>query len=176
MKRNLTKFFVLLTVILVGCTPKEEEKAIEWNSEKSTTMNKQFSIEEEVDINVFLSRKQDWKMTKTGSGLRYYVYEEGVNTPPLPDDYVDIEYSIELLDGTKCYITPKDEVEELKVDKAQVESGIQEALKLLNEGSRAKLIIPSHLAHGLVGDMEKIPPLSTLLVDMHIVKIYRTKR
>src|SRR5690606_24061394 len=154
----------------------EEEKVIDWNSEKSTTMNRQFSIEEEVDINVFLSRKQEWKMIKTGSGLRYYIYEEGIGTPPLADDYVDIEYTIELLDGTTCYSTPKDEVEELKVDKSQVESGIQEALKLLNEGSRAKLIIPSHLAHGLVGDMEKIPPLSTLLVDIHIVKLYRTKR
>jgi FKBP-type peptidyl-prolyl cis-trans isomerase len=38
-------------------------------------------------------------------------------------------------------------------------------------GDRAKLIIPSHLAHGLVGDLNKIPPLTTIVVDIHLIDL-----
>lgn len=169
-------FIPLAFVFLLAGSCKNEsnkEKPIDWNTEKSTKMNKQFSAEEEIEINLFLARKSEWKTQKTGSGLRYYIYEQGEGEPPLPNDYVDIEYKITLLDGTECYATANDEVEEIKVDKAQVESGIQEGIKLMKQGDRAKLIVPSHLAHGIVGDMSKIPPVSTLLVDIHLVKIYR---
>lgn len=169
--------FVLTTLVtLYSCSGDSEvEKPIKWSTEQSTTMNKQFSAEEEVDINLFLSRKQEWNMTKTGSGLRYFIYENGAGEKALPEEYVDVEYTITLLDGTECYTTAKDEVEEFKVDKAQVESGIQEGIKQMRQGDKAILVIPSHLAHGIVGDMSKIPPLSTLIVDITLVKIYRTK-
>ncbi|MCO5260756.1 MAG: FKBP-type peptidyl-prolyl cis-trans isomerase [Crocinitomicaceae bacterium] len=136
-------------------------------------MNKHFSAEEEIEINLFLARKQEWKITKTGTGLRYFIYENGEGEPARVDDIVEVEYKITLLDGTECYTTAKDEVEEFKVDKAQVETGIQEAVKLMRQGDKAHLIIPSHLAYGIIGDMTKIPPLSTLLVDITLVKIYR---
>lgn len=164
----------ILVCSLASCKNKEEQELpVEWNTEKSTEMNKQFSAEEELEINLFLSRKPEWKMIKTGSGLRYFIYENGEGETALPDDYVDIEYRISLLDGTECYATLPDEVEEIKVDKAQVESGIQEAIKLMRQGDKARLIVPSHLAHGIVGDMSKIPPLSTLVVDIRLVRLYR---
>lgn len=170
-------FPVIGLLILVSCKSEaEKEMPIDWNQQKSTDMHKEISAEEELEINLFLSRKQEWKMQKTGTGLRYFIYENGNGEPALPDDYVDVEYTIKLMDGTECYATASDEVEELKVDKAQVESGIQEALKLLRHGDKAILIIPSHLAHGIVGDMSKIPPLSTLIVDISIVKLYRNPK
>jgi FKBP-type peptidyl-prolyl cis-trans isomerase FkpA len=171
MSKHLVIFIVVFLVFSCNNQPKKE-KAIDWNNEKSTQMNKQFSAEEEVEINLYLARKPQWKMQKTGSGLRYFIYEKGTGNPAVSDDYVDIEYTITLLDGTSVYSTKSDEVEEFKVDKSEIESGIQEAFKLLREGDKAKLIIPSHLAHGLVGDMSKIPPLSTLIVDISIHKIY----
>lgn len=169
-------FVITVSILLYSCTGNPEpEKPINWSTEQSTTMNKQFSAEEEVDINLFLSRKQEWNMTKTGSGLRYFIYEEGEGEKAMPEEYVDVEYTITLLDGTECYATAKDEVEEFKVDKAQVESGIQEGIKQMRQGDKAILVVPSHLAHGIVGDMSKIPPLSTLIVDITLVKIYRKK-
>lgn len=170
-------FATVVCILLYSCTGNSEpEKSVNWSTEKSTTMNKQFSAEEEVDINLFLSRKPEWGMTKTGSGLRYFIYEHGEGEPALPEEYVDVEYKITLLDGTECYATAKDELEEFKVDKSQVESGIQEGIKQMRQGDKAILVVPSHLAHGIVGDMSKIPPLSTLIVDITLVKIYRTKQ
>lgn len=175
MKKMMSCFLLSILMLQFSSCKNEggKETPINWTTEKSTEMNKQFSVEEELDINLFLSRKPEWKMTRTGSGLRYFTYENGEGEPAQVDNIVDVEYSITLLDGTECYSTKKDEVEEFKVDKAQVESGIQEGIKLMREGDKAILVVPSHLAHGIVGDMSKIPPLSTLVVDITLVKIYR---
>ena len=114
---------------------------------------------------------KDWELTQTGTGLRYYVYEKGEGPAPQRKQVAEIEYVVSLLDGTECYRTEADEYEELLVDQSDVESGIQEAIKLLNVGDRAKLIIPSHIGHGLLGDQNKIPPLTTLVVDIYLMGI-----
>jgi FKBP-type peptidyl-prolyl cis-trans isomerase len=41
----------------------------------------------------------------------------------------------------------------------------------MREGECAKLILPNHLAHGLVGDLEQIPPLAILLVDVELIEL-----
>ncbi|MFT5581995.1 MAG: FKBP-type peptidyl-prolyl cis-trans isomerase FkpA, partial [Psychromonas sp.] len=76
-----------------------------------------------------------------------------------------------LLDGTDCYKTEENEIDEFKIDRSEVESGVQEAIKLMRIGDKMKLIIPSHLAHGLTGDMNKVPPLSPIVVDLHLVHL-----
>jgi len=76
-----------------------------------------------------------------------------------------------LMDGTVCDKTEADEYVELMVDNSDIESGVQEAVKLLSIGDHAKLIIPSHIGHGLVGDLDKIPPLTTLIIDIHLIGV-----
>jgi len=146
----------------------KKDKPIKWTNENSTNMHKTLAAEEEVDIKLFLAQHGDWKMTKTGSGLQYYIYENGDGIQPNDGDRAEIEFSISLLDGTQCYKTNTDEVQEFIVDHSEIESGIQEGVKLLHKGDRVKFIIPSHLAHGLVGDMNKIPPLTPIVVDFYL--------
>jgi FKBP-type peptidyl-prolyl cis-trans isomerase len=52
-----------------------------------------------------------------------------------------------------------------------VETGLEEAILLMKVGDRAKLVIPSHLAHGFFGDDERIPPRATLIYDIKIVNL-----
>jgi len=54
-----------------------------------------------------------------------------------------------------------------------VETGVQEGLKKMREGDKVKMIIPSHLAHGLTGDMNKIKPLTPIVVDLHLIEILK---
>jgi FKBP-type peptidyl-prolyl cis-trans isomerase len=77
------------------------------------------------------------------------------------------------LDGTSCYKTNSDEFEEFVIDKSDIESGVQEGIKKMRVGDKAKLIIPSHLAHGLIGDMDKIPPLTVIVVDIHLIGLIK---
>ena len=48
---------------------------------------------------------------------------------------------------------------------------LEEGILLLKEGDRAKFIIPSHLAFGLLGDMKKIPAKAVLVYDIELIKI-----
>lgn len=162
-------FGLLIFAVLMSCSeeqPKEPE--FKWTKEHSTALNKNLAIEEEIDIKLFLEQHKDWQMTKTGSGLQYYIYEKGDGPKSKVGNLAEVEYTISLLDGTVCYKTESYEVEEFKIDHSQIETGIQEGVKLLNKGDKVKFIIPSHLAHGLIGDLNKIPPLTPLVVDFYL--------
>lgn len=172
MKMKISFLFILC--LLIACTSKKEKPVeVEWSKEKSMELNKTIAAEEKIRIKLFLEQHKTWQMTETGSGLQYYIYEQGNGAQPKPGSVVDVEYSITLLDGTECYKTEKDEVVELVVDHSQVETGVQEGLKKMKVGDKAKMIVPSHLAHGLTGDMEKIPSLMPIVVDIHLVEIVK---
>ncbi len=160
----------------MACTDErpEETPEVKWTKEQSTNLGKNLAIDEEIDIKAFLKSHPEWQMKKTGSGLRYYTYEQGEGDTIRAGQVAEIEYVVGLLDGTECYRTEEDEYEEIVVDRSEIESGVQEAIKLMRVGDKAKLIIPSHLGHGLLGDRDKIPPLTPLLVDLRVTGVKET--
>ncbi len=166
-------FVLSILVLFASCNDEVEErpKEVNWTKSDSYTLSKNIAENEEIKIRLFLEMHKDWELTKTGTGLRYYVYEKGEGPSPKRKQIAEIEYVVSLLDGTECYRTEADEYQELRVDQSEVETGVQEAIKLLKVGDRAKLIIPSHIGHGLLGDSDKIPPLTTLVVDIYLMGI-----
>jgi len=86
---------------------------------------------------------------------------------------VTVDFEITLLDGSLCYSSQENGPESFIVEKADVESGLHEAMQLMCTGDRAKFILPSRMAHGLIGDEEKIPPLAPVVYDIHLLKIER---
>ena len=169
-------FIMVLT--LVSCSEEEvpENKDFDWTTQNSSDLGQSIAAQEEIDIKLFLEGHKSWKVTKTGSGLQYYIYENGVEDTmnhPVAGDIAEIEYKITLLSGDECYKTEDDEYEQFVVDNSEIESGVQEGIKLLSPGDKARLIIPSHLAHGVSGDLDKIPPLTTLVFDIHLLGIVR---
>jgi FKBP-type peptidyl-prolyl cis-trans isomerase len=165
--------FILINLFLFHSCKNEEEKVDEvvWTTEKSTEMNKNFALEEELDIKMYLENRKAWKTVKTGTGLRYYIYEKGTGEKAVSGKNAEVKFSISLLDGRLCYKTDSLETEIFEIDKSEIETGVQEGIKKMRVGDKAKLIIPSHLGHGLVGDMDKIPPLSVLVIDIHLISL-----
>jgi FKBP-type peptidyl-prolyl cis-trans isomerase len=161
---------LLVFLLYISCSEsKVEEKKVNFGKEESIALNQELIEEEELNIDIYLSHHASWKMTKTGTGLHYYIYKNGKGENPIPGMKVGVVMIVKLLDDKICYETPKDMVDEFIVDKSNVESGVQEAIKLMKVGDKAKLIIPSHLGHGITGNMDKIPPLSTLIVDIELI-------
>lgn len=166
-------FYGFIVFFLFSCGEEKEKNGEKknWTNEQSIHVNQQFTKEEEVDIKLFLKRRPDWKMIETGSGLRYWIYEDKEGEKAKEDDVVDVRFEVKMLNDSLIYKTDKNEVSSFKVDKSNVETGVQEGIKYLSEGDKAKFIIPSHLGHGLLGDFEKIPPLQVLVVDIELLKI-----
>ncbi len=118
------------------------------------------------DINNYISRHQ-WQMKQTGSGLQYMVYETEKGKLLQKGDLVKLKYSVELINGTKA----DEGIKEFEIGHGGVESGIEEAMLLLKVGDKAKLILPPHLAFGLLGDQNKIPTHATLIYNVDVISV-----
>lgn len=172
---KLTLTFVLSIYLIASCTERkvqELEQTPNWTQDESINMNATFAEEEDQEIENFLSHRPDWKMTKTGTGLRYFIYEKSENNDTARvDDQVLVDFTIELLDGTICYTSEENGPEGFVVEKADIEAGLHEGVQQMCTGDKAKFILPSHMAHGLIGDEDKIPPLSAVIYDIHLLEI-----
>jgi FKBP-type peptidyl-prolyl cis-trans isomerase len=166
---------LLIFSFMVSCKNEPEQVMVpepEWSTDHSSDMHDVFSEEEDDEIELFLQRHEDWKMTKTGTGLRYMIYARSGNTDTARvDQLVTVDFEISLLDGTVCYSSKENGPESFIVEHADIESGLHEGMQYMCTGDRAKFILPSHMAHGLIGDEEKIPPLTPVIYDIHLLKI-----
>jgi FKBP-type peptidyl-prolyl cis-trans isomerase len=134
--------------------------------------NKQVARNEDDLINDFIAR-YGWQMVKTGTGLRYMIYYNGSGVRVQEGDAVKINYSVMLLNGDSIYTSHKEGPMEFVIGVHKVESGLEEGILLLHRGDKAKFILPSHLAFGLLGDLNKIPQKATLVYDVEILEIKR---
>jgi len=161
-------------LLLLACAEEEVpvQKDPEWSQEQSIEMMSTFSSAEDQEIDLFLKRHEDWKMTKTGTGLRYMIYQKSDTLDSVfVGDIVTVDFAITLLDGTECYSSTVNGPESFVVEKTDIESGLHEAVKLMCPGDKGKFILPSHIAHGLIGDTDMIPPLTPVVYDMHLLKV-----
>ncbi len=178
MRKLICLTTITFFLILIQSCKEETEKVSsknEWTDSTSVGFNKDRIKEEELQINLFLSHHNDLQVKSSGSGLRYQILKSSNGIKAESGDSVDVFMKINLLDGKLCYRTDSSEVDQFLVDRSQVESGIQEGIKLMKEGEKAVLILPSNLAHGLLGDFEKIPPMSPIVVNLELVKVIKSK-
>lgn len=159
---------LVLLAVVFACKPKEK-KEIVWNKEKSTTFGKEIANEENMQIEMYMDQHEKLHFEATGSGLRIAYLKKGEGEQAKTGLTAEVSFRIELLDGTLCYESELDKNDYVKIDKEDIESGVQEGLKLMHVGDKCKMIIPSHLAHGLLGDMDKIPPLSVIVVNIELI-------
>lgn len=161
--------FLLFFMAVASCESNTEKlKEINWTKKQSTELNKNLALDEDLDIRMYLEQRKKWKMTETGTGLRYFIYKAGMGDSARSGLIAQVQLKMEGLDGTIYHETAQGELESFKIDKSQIETGIQEGIKKMRIGDEAKLIVPSHLGHGLVGDFDQIPPLTTLVIDIKL--------
>lgn len=167
--------FLLFACVLTSCSndTKKPKTVNPWSEAHSVSYNQEVNEREQIQIGLFLTHHPNYQPILTESGLRYFIYQKSKKDtkPAQPGQTASIATTISLLDGTECYKTEEGYIEEIIVDKNDQESGLNEGLKYMKVGEKAKLILPSHLAHGLVGDREKIPPLAILVLDVELVAL-----
>jgi FKBP-type peptidyl-prolyl cis-trans isomerase len=167
--------FFLLIILIDSCRPEkldQEKPKSSWSENHSVDFNREINEREQLQIRLFLEHNKSLKMNLTNSGLRYMIYKKGNNDSfAKSGQTVYARLKIELLNGTVCHETPKGETENFVLEHSDKESGVHEALRFMKKGEHAKLILPSHLAHGLLGDRDKIPPQSILYIDLELVEL-----
>jgi len=122
---------------------------------------------ENEDIELFLKRYK-WEMKQTNTGLRYEITKKGTGKKVEAGETVTIEYRTFLLTGERIYDSKDVGDKQFVVDKSEEIAGLHEAVKLMNRGSEARLIIPSHLAYGAGGDGNKIKQYQTIIMKINL--------
>ncbi len=107
----------------------------------------------------------------TASGLQYRAVKEGSGKQPSASDVVTVEYEGRLIDGTVFDSTAKHGGAPVSFPLNGVIPGWTEGLQLMKEGAEYTLFIPAELAYGEQGVPGAIPPNSTLVFDVKLVKV-----
>lgn len=111
------------------------------------------------------------KVEKTGSGLMYVILQEGTGPTPKRTDLVDVHYTGTFLDGRK-FDSSLDTGRPYSFSlPGGVIQGWLEGVALMKVGEKRKFIIPPNLAYGAEGRLPTIPPNTTLVFDIELLKI-----
>ncbi len=116
-------------------------------------------------------RRHRWKMQETGTGLLYSIYKKGTGPAAETGRIATIQYDVSLINGREIYNSDQLGPLQFTIGKGGVPSGLEEGILLMHVGDRAKFVIPSHLAYGLLGDQNKVPPKATLIYDVKLTNI-----
>jgi len=150
-----------------------EQKEISSAPEQFVKANQYMYQRHQDHISAFVERV-GWETITTSTGLWIVIEEAGRGPKIQENDRVNFTYSSMLLDGTPCYASGDDDPKQIVIGRGGVESGVEEGLRQLREGSRAVLLIPPHLAHGNFGDRDKIPGNSILIYTLVVKEVKRT--
>ncbi|MBI5440346.1 MAG: FKBP-type peptidyl-prolyl cis-trans isomerase [Deltaproteobacteria bacterium] len=109
-------------------------------------------------------------VVQTPSGLQYKVLTEGTGKSPGPEDSVTVHYRGRLINGTEFDSSYKRGAPATFRVKGVIK-GWTEGLQLMKEGGKTEFFIPAELAYGARRAGALIPPNSTLLFEVELVKV-----
>ncbi|RCH55495.1 peptidylprolyl isomerase [Mucilaginibacter hurinus] len=141
------------------------------------------------DAGRYITEKKLNLLTKS-SGLKYQITQPSAKRKPQNGDTVLVNYVGQTLSGKVFDSSIEEEAKraglnqpgrkyepiEVVLGEGRVIKGWEEALLLLGEGAKAKLLIPSQLGYGERGAGADIKPFSTLVFDVELVKVKPGKK
>lgn len=149
-------------------TPEEAQKII--NEYLSDLQAKAEKMAKEAGEKFLAENKTKEGVKETASGLQYVVEKEGEGATPSATDEVTVHYTGRLLDGT-VFDSSVQRGEPATFPLNRVIPGWTEGLQLMKEGGKTVFFIPSDLAYGPNGVPNAIPPHSTLIFEVELIKV-----
>lgn len=171
-----TRLLLLAVLMWVSCNntpPKITYKTAPnktKHKEKLIQANRGLVVQDADSIRDFLKTKT-WDMKEHDTGLWYEITQEGKGPLAKSEMQISLRYTLSLLDSTVLYSSKVDGIKKFKVGHGGVETGLENIVLLLRKNSRARVILPPYLAHGLTGDNNKIPPRAILLYQLEVTEL-----
>lgn len=159
MKKLSYLFFLLVFGVIAGCSePDITDPETQLNADIAAI--DQYLMDNEIDATVH------------SSGIRYRFIEEGTGTKPEVYHYIRVKYKGMLMDeeGTVFDESPTTNPPYSTFLLSGVIQGWQIGLKLMPEGSKAVLYIPSSLAYGKQVS-SNIPAYSNLMFEVELLDV-----
>ncbi len=147
----------------------------EYNTEleRYRSIVEDLDIEEQRKLQTYLDTNNT-HFSPLDNGIYYLPIEQGVGDFPESGDRIKINYRGYFLNGKKFESTfDRGQPLEFTVgEEGQVIKGVEKAINLMNEGAKAKFIIPSHLAYGSLGSSTGIvPPYTSVIYEIELLNL-----
>ncbi len=133
-------------------------------TENLINANRYIAQSEEAQIEAYAQRR-GWTMTTLPCGARIMVTDAGRGKAVMPDETVIIDYSVGAINGQTIYSHVTDTV---VAGRLQPTRGLDAALLTMRHGGRARVILPSEQAYGVVGDGDRIGTRTVLVYDVRV--------
>ena len=169
----LLVWFVTISFVCLSCHSRrnKEQGKPKTNQEETLLRINKYLVGKDADIIKAYLKRRNRNMTVSETGLWHEIYQKGNGSVAQTGRNATIKYRLWLLDGTLCYSSDSLGVKKFRIGKGGIEKGLEEGILLMHVGDKARFIMPPHLAHGLVGDQDRIPPRSIILYEVELVQI-----
>lgn len=153
--------------IFIKLTDIKTKKELEENQKKQEEELAKLKEEELQKLDEYI-QKNKITVKPTDKGLYFIELKKGKGEKIGINSVVKVHYRGELVDGTVFDSSEGKEPIEITVGTGEVIPGWDEALQLMQKGSKAKIILPSSLAYGKQA-AGPIPPYSTLIFTLEVI-------
>ena len=170
-----TIFLILISVLsslsYAGCTQnRTSQKKQPITREQLIAVNRMLVSRDSARIAAYVKDKS-LALHFMPTGMWFHIDSLGQGALAQKGQVIVLDYTLSLLDGTVCYQSSELGAKRFLIGQAGVESGLEEAVLHLRKGDGATLILPPHLAHGLVGDDNKIPSRAIIRYDLTVIDL-----
>jgi FKBP-type peptidyl-prolyl cis-trans isomerase FkpA len=176
LKITVVNLIAVVLILSISCSNEPEKKKrltreemAQYNKSLETANKYLTTLDAERIENYY--KRRNWEMKVTETGMWYQIYQKGNGSKAKEGQIAVLNYRISLLDGTLCYSSDSTGAKEFAIGHGGVESGLEEGILLLRIGDKARFILPPYKAHGLIGDMDKIPARSIIIYELELLDL-----
>ena len=169
----------ILILVLMSCGGPEPRRPIKVKSgsffKESVERNKALLSQEETIIQRIIEKDSLHEYVASPSGFWYYFDTKNDSSRYFPktNDQILFSYDLRSLDNDTIYTTQEIGPTSYVVDKEQLFTGLQNAVKLLKINEKATFLFPSLQAYGYHVDGDRIGPRTPLksTIELHTIII-----
>lgn len=158
-----------IALLLFGCAQQGEQPQEGSRPQMSPIEREKMHVAQERAAIENYIEAHEWTdaVERDGMGMTWLKINEGDGVQARMGDVVVYEATLYLLDdsGVGRY------TDTIKLGFDQVELVLHEAMDGMREGDKSIVLVPSFLAHGMAGDLDKIPPRSPLRYDLRLIRV-----
>ena len=157
-----------MLVLLAGCAERMEP-AVEATQINEVERNRMYLAQERELLKGYVESHELVGIVRDGYGMYSLSIVPGTGVTAEMGDEVVYQATVYLLDdsGVGQY------TDTVELGYSQIDIGLHEAISGMKEGEKKLVLIPSFLARGLAGDLDKVPPQSPLRYDLRLIQVNR---
>lgn len=169
-KINSNLLIYSIIISLHSCNKKQPQEPTQYSKDQFLEYSKDFNktlVKNENKLIEDYIKKENLKFIKTNSG--FYMTPTSGKHSPKDGDKVIFTYSISDLNNNIIYKQEEIGEKNIILGQTKIPIGLEYSIKRMSPKEKSKIILPSFLAYGLLGDENKITKNQVLIININLI-------